>query len=147
MRRAALGRASGASRFADGLRRDGLEIAQRGQPRKRLTLELANPLACQIEFVPDRLERPRLALEAEPQLQDAPLALRKRVERLPNALPAKRLLRFVERISSLAIGEQVAELALVVRADRLVQRDGRMGGGQGRVDVLDRQAGGLGELR
>ena len=74
MRRAALGRPSGASRFADGLRRDGLEIAQRGEPSQSLTLELANPLACQIELVPDRLERPRLALEAEPQLEGQALS-------------------------------------------------------------------------
>ncbi len=46
----------------------------------------------------------------------------------------------------LAVGEEIAELALVVGADRLVQRDGRGRGRQRLVDVLDRQAGRLGEL-
>src|SRR5207248_1947074 len=46
----------------------------------------------------------------------------------------------------LAVGEQVAELALVVRADRLVQRDGGLRGTEGLVDVLHRQPGRLGQL-
>jgi len=44
---------------------DGLELAQRGEPRQRTALELADALAGQIELMPDRLERPGLALEAE----------------------------------------------------------------------------------
>ena len=52
-------------------------------------LELPNPLAGQVELVADRLERPRLAIEAEPQLEDAPLALGESVERLANALAAE----------------------------------------------------------
>src|SRR5215210_6000440 len=52
------------------------EIAQRREPRERLALELADALPRQIELVPDRLERPRLALEAEAQLEDAALTLR-----------------------------------------------------------------------
>ena len=100
----------------------------------------------QVELVPDRLERPRLALEAEAQLEDPPLALRKRVERTAHALAAQRLLGFLERIGGLAVGEEIAELALVVGADRLVERDGRVGGGERLVDVLHRQAGRLGEL-
>jgi hypothetical protein len=95
---------------------------------------------------PNRLERPRLALEPEAELEDAPLALWKRVERTSDALPAERLLGLVERIRGLAVGEQVAELALVVRADRLVQRDRRVGSPECLVDVLERQAGCLGEL-
>ena len=65
----------------------------------------------------DRLERPRLALEPEPQLEDVLLALRKRIQRPADALAAERLLRLVEGIGSLAVGEEVAELALVVGAD------------------------------
>src|SRR5213076_170381 len=89
---------------------------------------------------------PRLALEPEPELEDAPLALRERVERLSDALAAQRLLGLLERVGSLAVGEEIAELALVVRADRLIQRDGRMRGAQCLVDVLHRQTGRLGEL-
>src|SRR5581483_8526153 len=105
-----------------------------------------DPFAGQIELVPDRLERPRLTLEAEPQLEDAPLALGQRVERAPNALPAQGLLRLVERIGGLAVREQIAELALVVGADRLIERDGCMRRAERLVDVLHRQPGRLGEL-
>src|SRR5205807_6538672 len=102
--------------------------------------------ACQIELVADRLERPRLALEPEAELEDAPFPLGERVEGPPDALAPQRLLRLVERIGSLAVGEQVAELTLVVGADRLVQRNRGLGGAQRLVDVLDRQARGLRQL-
>src|SRR5215218_3173243 len=130
-----------------GLRgRYGAEIADRREPGQRLRLELADALARQVELVPDRLERPRLAFEPEPQLEDAPLALRQRVERAADALAAERLLRLVERIGGLAVGEEIAELALVVGAHALVERDRSLGGAHRLVDVLDRQAGRLGEL-
>src|SRR6185436_20942901 len=82
----------------------------------------------------------------EPELEDAPLALGERVERLADALLAQRLLGLVERVGRLAVGEEVAELALVVRTDRLVQRDRRVRGAERLVDVLHRQAGRLREL-
>src|SRR4051794_12336972 len=122
------------------------QLAECREPRERLALELADALARQVELVADRLERPRLALEAEPQLEDAPLALGERVERPANVLAAERLLGLVERIGGLAVGEQVAELSLVVRADRLVQRDRRGGSRERLLDVLDREPGGLGQL-
>ena len=87
------------------------QIAERAEAGERLTLELPDAFARQIELVADRLERPRLALEAEPQLEDPPLALGERVEGAPNALPAKRLLGLLERVRGLAVGEEVAELA------------------------------------
>src|SRR5262245_12974097 len=130
----------------DLLGRDRDQIAQRAEPCECLTFELADALAGQIELVADRLERPRLAVEAEPQLEDAPLALRKRVERTPDALPAKRLLGLLERVRSLPVGEEVAELTLVFRADGLGQRDRCVGGAERLVDVLHRQACRLGEL-
>src|SRR5215510_5880283 len=67
------------------LGRGGLEIAQCCEPGESLALELPDPLAGQVELVADRLERPRLALEPEAELQDAPLALRERVERPADA--------------------------------------------------------------
>src|ERR671935_887219 len=122
------------------------QVAQRAEPGERLPFELADALPRQVELVADRLQRPRLALEAEPQLEDAPLPLGQRVERTTHALPAERLLGLVERVGGLAVGEEVAELALVVGADGLVQRDGRLRGAERLVDVLDRQAGRLREL-
>ena len=120
------------------------EVPQRGEARERLAFELADSLARQVELVPDRLERPGLALEAEAQLENAPLALRQRVERTPDTLLAQRLLGLVERIRGLAVGEEVAELALVVRAHGLVQRDGGVCGAERFLDVLQGQAGDLG---
>src|SRR3954449_5248195 len=99
------------------LRSEAGELTQRCEPRQRLALELPDALARQVELMADRLERPRLALEPEAELEDAPLALGQRVQRLPHALPAQRLLGLVERVRGFAVGEQVAELALVVRAD------------------------------
>jgi hypothetical protein len=65
---------------------DVLELAQRGKPGKCLAFELADPLAGQVELVADRLESPGLALEAEPQLQDPALPLRKGIQGTPHAL-------------------------------------------------------------
>src|SRR3954452_25262367 len=69
--------------------RDGDHVAEGRETRERLALQLPHSLAGQIELLADRLERPRLALEAEPQLEDPALVLGQRVERLANALPAK----------------------------------------------------------
>src|SRR5690348_6895079 len=109
---------------------EGDQVAQGGEPRQRLALELPHALARQVELVADRLERPGLALEPEAELQDPALPLRKRVESAADTLPAERLLGLVERIGGLTVGEQVAQLPFVVRADRLVERDGRLGGAQ-----------------
>src|SRR5215218_7174522 len=124
----------------------GLQLTQRSEPGQRLALELPHAFARQVELVADRLERPGLALEAEAQLQNPPLALGQRVERPPHALAAERLLGLLERVGRLAVGEQVAELALVVRADGLVQGNGGLRRAERLVDVLDRKARSLGEL-
>src|SRR5579862_8552963 len=129
-----------------GSRRDGDQVPERTEPRQRLPLELPDALARQVELVADRLERPRLPVEAEAELEDPPLALRKRVERAPDALAAERFLGLVERVGSLAVGEEIAELALVVGADGLIERHRRVRGAERLVDVLHRQPGRLREL-
>src|SRR5262249_52623348 len=125
---------------------DGLQLAQRRKPCQRLAFQLAHAFAREVELVPDRLERPGLALEAEPKLENAALALWKRIQSTPHTLAPQRLLRFVERIRSLAICKEIAELALVVCAHGLVQGHGRVRGTERLVDVLHRQAGRLPEL-
>src|SRR2546427_10428021 len=92
------------------------QLAQCGEPRQRLALELPHALARQVELVSDRLERPGLALEPEAKLQNAAFALGQGVESPTNTLASERLLGLVERIRGLPVGEQVSELALVVRS-------------------------------
>src|SRR4029079_17459639 len=94
----------------------------------------------------DRLERPRVSLEAEAELENAPLTLGEGIERFADSLLAEGLLGLVERVRSFAVGEEIAELAFVVRSDALVQGDGRLGRAQRFVDVLNRKAGRLREL-
>src|ERR671911_319883 len=125
---------------------DGDEVAQRTEARERLALELPHALTREVQLVTDRLERPRLALEPEAQLENAALPLGKRVECLAHTLASQRLLGLVERVRCLAVREQIAELALVVRAHRLVERDGGGCGAERLVDMLDRKPGRLGEL-
>ena len=55
---------------------DGDHVAEGRETRERLALQLPHPFTGQIEFVPDRLECPRLALEAEAQLENPALPLR-----------------------------------------------------------------------
>src|SRR3954452_19629738 len=61
------------------------------EPRECVALELADALARQLQLAADRLERLRLALEPEPQLEDPPLPLGQPVERHPHRLAAKRV--------------------------------------------------------
>src|SRR5687768_2782416 len=62
--------------------RDRGEVADRPEACEGLALELTHALASEAELGPDRLERPRIAFEPEAQLEDATLALGKRIERL-----------------------------------------------------------------
>src|ERR687891_2865374 len=84
------------------------EVAQGCEALECLALELADALAREAQLGADCLQRPGLALEPEAQLEDAPLPLRKRVERLADALLAQRLLRLVEWVGCLAVREEIA---------------------------------------
>src|SRR5437868_12358926 len=81
------------------------QVSQRRQPGERLALELTDALARQVELVPDRLERPRLALEAEAKLENPALPLGERIECAAHALATERFLRLVERIAGRAARE------------------------------------------
>src|SRR5919108_422174 len=85
----------------------------------------------------DRVYRSRLSHER---------ALGESVECAANALLAQRFLGLVERVDSLAVGEEVAELALVVGTDRLVEGDRRLRGAERLVDMLDGEPGRFREL-
>ena len=86
-----------------------------------MTFQLANALSGQTKLVAYRLERPRVTFEAEPELEDPSLPFGERVERAPYALAPERLLGLLERVCSLTVGEEVTELALIVRAHALIQ--------------------------
>src|SRR5207248_325928 len=98
-------------------------LGQRLELLQRVVLDLADPLARDAERAADLLERARLlALQAEAELDHLALALRQRVERLLDVLAAQRergLL--VGRLGRLVLDE-VAELGLLLLADRLLER-------------------------
>src|SRR6266571_1936881 len=114
---------------------------------QRLHLQLAHTLAGQAKLAPDRLERLRLALEAEATLDDQPLPFRQPFEPALHRLPEQRALCLLDGVSGSRIGKQVGELALAVRADRLVERERGLGAGKRLLDASELQAGRLGELR
>src|SRR5215218_3543049 len=114
---------------------------------ERLVLDLADPLARDVERPPDLVERARV-LPAQPvaQLEHAALAVREVLQRL-----AQRLLRedlggaLVGRLRAL-VGDELAELRLLLVADRLLEGDGRLRGALDRVDLLGLDARDLGDL-
>src|SRR5579875_503975 len=82
-------------------------VAQRElQPRQGVALELADTLARQPELLADRLERRRLRVEAEAQLDDPPLPLGQVGDRPLDALPAHRLDGLLGGIGGRLVGEQ-----------------------------------------
>src|SRR5207244_5753559 len=116
------------------------------EPLQRLHLELAHALAREPELVPDRLERLRLALKAEAALDDQPLPCGQPFEPALHGLPEKRPLCLVHGVTGVRISKQVGELAIAVRADRLVERNRGLSAAKRLADVSERQAGRLGEL-
>src|SRR5436190_18278296 len=97
----------------------GLELLQ------RVVLDLTDALARHAEGAADLFERARLlALEAEAELDHLALSLRERLQRLLDVLTAERQRGLlVGRLGQLVLDE-VAELRLLLLADRLLERDG-----------------------
>src|SRR5919198_3442403 len=113
--------------------------------RERLALELPDTLAREPELPADRGQRVRLAVEAEAQLQHAPLRLWQRLERLPDPLVPQRRLGLRERVARLRVGEELAQLRVVV-GDVLVQRHRRVRRRERLPDVTNAHTGGEREL-
>src|SRR4051794_3986343 len=124
-----------------------LRLGQALELLQRLVLDLADPLARHVERPPDLVQRARvLAPEAVTELQHAPLAVAEVLQRL-----AERLLRedlrsaLVRRLGPL-VGDELAELGLLLVADRLLERDRRLRGALDRVDLLRIDPRDLGDL-
>src|SRR5918994_5142164 len=124
-----------------------LRLGQRLELLQRPVLDLADPLAGDVERPPHLVQGARM-LAAEPvaQLEHPALAVRELLQRL-----AQRLLRedlrgaLVRRLGPL-VGDELAELGLLLVADRLLERDRRLGGALDRVDLLRVDAGDVGDL-
>src|SRR5207237_2638510 len=97
---------------------------------ERLRLQLADALARQPQLLADRLEGGRLAVEAEAQLEQPALTLRQPPDGRAHRLAAHRLTGRLGRVGRALVGEEVAELAAVVVADGLVQRNRRLDRGE-----------------
>src|SRR5512135_655989 len=112
----------------DGVR-EGTQLLQ------ALVLDLANPLAGDVERAADLVERPRmLAVEPVAELEHLPFAARERAEDLAERLLAHRDLRLLVRERKVFIGEEVAELGFVLVPDGLLERHRRL---RTATDVLD----------
>src|SRR3712207_531000 len=124
-----------------------LSLRERLQLLQRLVLDLADPLARDVERAADLVERPRvLAAEAVAQLEHAPLAVGEVLERLAQRLLGEYLRGAVVRGLGPLVGDELAELGLLLVADRLLERDRRLRRALDRVDLLGLDAGDLGDL-
>src|SRR3954451_15294418 len=124
-----------------------LRLRQALELLQRVVLDLADPLARDAELAADLLERARLlALESEAELDHLALALGQRAERSLDVLAPQRELRGVVRRLGLVVLDEVAELRLLLLADRLLERDGELRHAQDLAHFLGRHLELLGDL-
>src|SRR4051794_30127348 len=110
---------------------EALRLGERLELLQRVVLDLPDPLARDVERAADFLERARpAAREAEAHLDDLALALRQRRQRPVDVLLAQVLRGDLERRLGRLILDEVAELGLVLLADRLLERDRLLGHAQ-----------------
>src|SRR5438045_6114474 len=121
--------------------REGLELLQ------ALGLDLPDPLAGDVEGTADLVQGPRvLAAEPVAELEHAALAVGEVLEGLLQRLLGEQLGGTLEGGLGALIGDELAELRLLLVADRLLQRDRGLRGALDRVDLLRLDAGDLGDL-
>src|SRR5262245_45858517 len=133
---------AGLSDFAELLRlSQGLKLLE------ALGLDLPDPLAGDVEGPADLVQGPRM-LAAEPvtQLEHAALAIGEVLQGLLQRLLGEQLGGTLEGGLGTLIRDELAELRLLLVADRLLERDRRLRRPLDRVDFLGLDAGDLGDL-
>src|SRR5713101_3373025 len=118
-------RSAATARLAAAL--EALRFRQRREDLERVVLDLADPLAGDTEGAADLLERLWLTtMEAEAELDYLALALGQRRQRLLDLRASQRDRGLLERRLGQLIFDQVSELRVLLLADRLLERDGRL---------------------
>src|SRR6185436_7092310 len=104
---------------------------------QRLVLDLADPLARHVERAADLVEGAGvLAAKPVAELEDAALAVGEVLQRLAEGLLGEDLRRALVRRLGALVGDELAELGLLLVADRLLERDRRLRRALDRLDLL-----------
>src|ERR687898_1337688 len=124
-----------------------LRLSQRLKLLERLVLDLADALAGDVEGPADLVERARvLAAQAVAQLEHAALAVGQVLERLAQRLLGEDLGGALVRRLGPLVGDELAELGLLLVAHGLLERDRRLRGALDRVDLVGVDARDVGDL-
>src|ERR671936_340578 len=115
-------------------------LGERAELLQALVLDLPDALAGDVERPADLVERARvLAVEPVAELEHLALTARERAEVLPQRLLAERDLGLLVRQRQVLVGDEVAELGLVLVADGLLERDRRLRAAADLLDLVDAQ--------